>query len=87
MIARYLLRLIFLTFGFNGFLHFILMPLPTGVAMIEIIRPRPARVGGSLTLLILCAALAIAQESRAIRGTVRDQMGTWFRERTSFCRA
>jgi hypothetical protein len=58
MIARYLLRLIFLMFGFNGFLHFILMPPPMGGAMIEIIRPRPARVGGSLTLLILCAALS-----------------------------
>ena len=31
-IARYLLGLIFLTFGLNGFLHFIPMPLPTGVA-------------------------------------------------------
>jgi hypothetical protein len=59
MIARYLLRLIFLMFGFNGFLHFILMSPPMGGgAMIEIIRPRPARVGGSLTLLILCAALS-----------------------------
>ncbi len=34
-----------------------------------------ARVGESLTLLILCAGFAIAQESRAIRGTVRDQIG------------
>ena len=31
-IARYLLGLIFLTFGLNGFLHFIPMPLPAGVA-------------------------------------------------------
>ena len=31
-IARYLLGLIFLTFGLNGFLHFIPMPPPTGVA-------------------------------------------------------
>jgi putative oxidoreductase len=31
-IARYLLGFIFLTFGFNGFLHFIPMPPPTGVA-------------------------------------------------------
>src|SRR5436853_6183642 len=31
-IARYLLGLIFLTFGLNGFLHFIPMPAPTGVA-------------------------------------------------------
>ena len=30
MIARYLLRLIFLMFGFNGLLHFILMPPPMG---------------------------------------------------------
>jgi putative oxidoreductase len=30
--ARYLLGLIFLTFGLNGFLHFIPMPPPTGVA-------------------------------------------------------
>jgi len=31
-IARYLLGLLFLTFGLNGFLHFIPMPPPTGVA-------------------------------------------------------
>jgi putative oxidoreductase len=31
-IARYLLGLIFLTFGLNGFLHFIPTPPPTGVA-------------------------------------------------------
>ena len=31
-IARYLLGLIFLTFGLNGFLHFIPMPPPTGLA-------------------------------------------------------
>jgi len=31
-IARYLLGLIFLTFGLNGFLHSIPMPPPTGVA-------------------------------------------------------
>ena len=31
-IARYLLGVIFLTFGLNGFLHFIPMPPPTGVA-------------------------------------------------------
>src|ERR1700746_2195866 len=31
-IARSLLRFIFLTFGLNGFLHFIPMPPPTGVA-------------------------------------------------------
>ena len=31
-IARYLLGLIFLTFGLNGFLQFIHMPPPTGVA-------------------------------------------------------
>jgi len=31
-IARYLLGFIFLTFGLNGFLHFIPMPPPTGVA-------------------------------------------------------
>jgi len=31
-ISRYLLALIFLTFGLNGFLHFIPMPPPTGVA-------------------------------------------------------
>ena len=31
-IARFLLGLIFLTFGLNGFLHFIPMPPPTGVA-------------------------------------------------------
>ena len=31
-IARYLPGLIFLTFGLNGFLHFIPMPAPTGVA-------------------------------------------------------
>jgi putative oxidoreductase len=32
MIARYLLGLVFLTFGLNGFLHFIPAPPPTGVA-------------------------------------------------------
>jgi putative oxidoreductase len=32
IIARYLLGLIFLTFGLNGFLHFIPMPPPAGVA-------------------------------------------------------
>jgi putative oxidoreductase len=31
-ISRYLLGLIFLTFGLNGFLNFIHMPPPTGVA-------------------------------------------------------
>ncbi len=31
-IARYLLGLIFLTFGLNGFFNFIHMPPPTGVA-------------------------------------------------------
>src|ERR1700760_1402558 len=31
-ISRYLLGLIFLTFGLNGFLSFIHMPPPTGVA-------------------------------------------------------
>ena len=31
-IARYLLGIIFLTFGLNGFLHFIPMPPPTGIA-------------------------------------------------------
>src|SRR5580658_9210402 len=31
-IARYLLGLTFLTFGLNGFLHFIPMPPPTGAA-------------------------------------------------------
>lgn len=31
-IARYLLGLIFFTFGLNGFLHFIPMPPPAGVA-------------------------------------------------------
>jgi putative oxidoreductase len=31
-IARYLLGLIFLTFGLNGFLHFIPLPPPTGIA-------------------------------------------------------
>jgi uncharacterized membrane protein YphA (DoxX/SURF4 family) len=32
LIARYLLGLIFLVFGANGFLHFIPMPPPPGVA-------------------------------------------------------
>src|SRR6202023_4322525 len=32
LIARFLLGLIFLVFGLNGFLHFIPMPPPTGVA-------------------------------------------------------
>jgi uncharacterized membrane protein YphA (DoxX/SURF4 family) len=32
LVARYLLGLIFLVFGANGFLHFIPMPPPTGVA-------------------------------------------------------
>jgi putative oxidoreductase len=32
VIARFLLGLIFLIFGLNGFLHFIPMPPPTGVA-------------------------------------------------------
>src|SRR6516225_3776422 len=31
-ISRYLLGVIFLTFGLNGFLHFIPMPPPTGIA-------------------------------------------------------
>src|SRR5271169_1222288 len=31
-IARYLLGLLFLTFGLNGFLHFIPMPPPSGLA-------------------------------------------------------
>lgn len=32
VIARFLLGLIFIVFGLNGFLHFIPMPPPTGVA-------------------------------------------------------
>ena len=32
LISRYLLGVIFLTFGLNGFLHFIPMPPPTGIA-------------------------------------------------------
>lgn len=32
VIARYLLGLIFLVFGLNGFLHFIPMPAPNGLA-------------------------------------------------------
>ena len=32
VIARFLLGLIFLVFGFNGFFHFLSMPAPTGVA-------------------------------------------------------
>jgi putative oxidoreductase len=32
LIARYLLGLIFLVFGLNGFFHFLHMPGPTGVA-------------------------------------------------------
>jgi putative oxidoreductase len=32
VVARYLLGLIFLVFGLNGFFHFIPMPPPTGVA-------------------------------------------------------
>jgi putative oxidoreductase len=31
-VTRYLLGVIFLTFGLNGFLHFIPMPPPTGIA-------------------------------------------------------
>ncbi len=31
-ISRYLLGLVFLTFGLNGFLHFIPMPPPAGIA-------------------------------------------------------
>jgi putative oxidoreductase len=33
VISRYLMGLIFLVFGLNGFLHFIPMPPPTGVAL------------------------------------------------------
>lgn len=33
LIARNLLGLIFLVFGLNGFLHFIPMPMPTGLAL------------------------------------------------------
>jgi len=32
VIARFLLALIFLVFGLNGFFHFLSMPAPTGVA-------------------------------------------------------
>src|SRR6202166_2273188 len=32
VIARFLLGLIFLTFGLNGFLHFVPSPPPTGIA-------------------------------------------------------
>jgi putative oxidoreductase len=32
MIARFILGLIFLIFGLNGFFHFLSMPAPTGVA-------------------------------------------------------
>jgi uncharacterized membrane protein YphA (DoxX/SURF4 family) len=32
LIARYLLAVMFLVFGFNGFFHFIPMPMPTGLA-------------------------------------------------------
>jgi putative oxidoreductase len=31
-ISRYLLGIIFLVFGLNGFLHFIPMPMPAGIA-------------------------------------------------------
>ena len=33
LVARLLLGLIFLVFGLNGFLHFLPMPLPTGLAL------------------------------------------------------
>jgi len=32
LIARYLLAVMFLVFGFNGFFHFIKMAMPTGLA-------------------------------------------------------
>jgi len=32
LIARYLLGIVFLVFGLNGFLHFIPMPMPPGIA-------------------------------------------------------
>ncbi len=32
MVARYLLGVIFLVFGLNGFLHFLPMPMPAGTA-------------------------------------------------------
>ena len=54
-IARYLLGLIFLTFGLNGFLHFIPMPPPTGVA---------AQFFGALFVSALCGDISFADRAR-----------------------
>jgi putative oxidoreductase len=54
LIARWLLGLIFLIFGLNGFLHFIPMPLPAGVAgqfMIALFVSRYLMVVASIQVL------------------------------------
>src|SRR5712691_3755048 len=55
-IARYLLGLIFLTFGLNGFLHFIPMPPPTGVAA--------QFFGGALRIPVLRGDFSVADSAR-----------------------
>jgi hypothetical protein len=45
VIAQYLLGLIFLVFGLNGFLHFIPMPPPKGLAAQFGVRSSPRTTG------------------------------------------
>jgi len=51
VIARFLLGLIFLVFGLNGFFHFLSMPAPTGVAGIVIF---VTQLIGAVLLLVNC---------------------------------
>jgi putative oxidoreductase len=69
-IARYLLGVIFLVFGLNGFLHFIPQPPPTGVALQFFIAVSASHfmsaifaiqiLGGALLLLNRYVPLALA---------------------------
>ena len=55
-IARYLLGLIFLTFGLNGFLHFISMPPPNGRCS--------AVLRGALRIPVLRGDISVADSAR-----------------------
>src|ERR1700740_164348 len=55
-VSRYLLGVIFLTFGLNGFLHFIPMPPPTGIA---------AQFFGALFVSRLCVVIFLLKSGPA----------------------
>jgi putative oxidoreductase len=75
-VARYLLALIFLAFGLNGFLHFIPMPPPTGLALQFFIAVSASHfmavvfavqvIGGALLLINRFVPLALSLLSAVI---------------------